>query len=289
MTEVIDIHTHAISADTTRFPLAPLGGKQSDWSRTRPTSVEQLLAAMDDGGIAKAALVHASTVYGHDNSYVAECVARYPDRLVGVFSIDMLADDACAQFDRWTGMGLSGLRLFTTGSTSPGQAGWLADPKTFPVWERAEAMNLPVCVQMRPEGAADLRRLLERFPSAPIVLDHLGRVSLSDGSPYNAATWLFELAAYPSLFLKLTSRTVEQSSEGASRPEHFFPKLVEIFGADRIAWGSNFPAHAGPMTRLLHEAQQALTSISAKDRDAILSGTAKRLYPPLSGAKRSVA
>jgi len=287
--EVIDIHTHAMSPDLARFPLAPLGGKQSDWSRSRPTSVEQLLAAMDEAGIAKAALVHASTIYGHDNSYVAECVSRYPDRLAGVFSIDMLAADACAQFDRWTGMGLSGLRLFTTGSTSPGQAGWLADPKTFPVWERAEALTLPVCVQMRPEGAADLRHLLERFPKVPIVLDHLGRVSLSDGPPYRPAAWLFDLAAYPNLFLKLTSRTVEQSGEGASRPDHFFPKLVEAFGSNRIAWGSNFPAHAGPMARLLHEAQEALVSIGSKDRDAIFSGTAKRLYPTLARVERSLA
>jgi hypothetical protein len=43
------------------------------------------------------------------------------------------------------------------------------------------------------------------------------------------------------------------------------------------------------MARLLHEAQEALTSISGKDREAIFSGTAKRLYPSLSGAKRSVA
>jgi len=287
--EVIDIHTHAMSPDLARFPLAPLGGKQSDWSRSRPTSVEQLLAAMDEAGIAKAALVHASTIYGHDNSYVAECVSRYPDRLAGVFSIDMLAADACAQFDRWTGMGLSGLRLFTTGSTSPGQAGWLADPKTYPVWERAEALTLPVCVQMRPEGAADLRHLLERFPKVPIVLDHLGRVSLSDGPPYRPAAWLFDLAAYPNLFLKLTSRTVEQSGEGASRPDHFFPTLVEAFGSNRIAWGSNFPAHAGPMARLLHEAQEVLVSIGSKDRDAIFSGTAKRLYPTLARVERSLA
>jgi predicted TIM-barrel fold metal-dependent hydrolase len=291
VTEVIDIHTHAISSDIERFPVAPLGGKQSDWSRTRPTSAEQLLAAMNEAGIGQAALVHASTVYGHDNSYVAECVSRYPDRFAGVFSIDMLAADACAQFDRWTAMGLSGLRLFTTGSTSPGQAGWLADPKTFPVWERAEAMTLPVCVQMRPEGAADLRRLLERFRKVPIVLDHLGRVTLSDGPPYAAAAWLFDLAVFPNLFLKLTSRTVEQSGEGASRPHHFFPRLIEAFGSNRIAWGSNFPAHAGPMGRLLHEAQEALASISSTDRDAIFSGTAKQLYPALARTEkgRSIA
>jgi predicted TIM-barrel fold metal-dependent hydrolase len=287
--EVIDIHTHAMSPDVGRFPFAPIGGKQSEWSRVRPTSVEQLLAAMDEAGIARAALVHASTVYGHDNSYVAECVSRYPDRLAGVFSIDMLAADACAQFDRWIGMGLNGLRLFTTGSTSPGQAGWLADPKTFPIWERAQAMTLPVCVQMRPEGAADLCFLLERFPKVPIVLDHLGRVSLSDGPPYRAAAWLFDLAGYPNLFLKLTSRTVEQSGEGASRPNQFFPKIVEVFGSDRIAWGSNFPAHAGPMARLLHEAQEALAAIGSKDRDAIFAGTAKRLYPTLASAERSIA
>ncbi len=280
--QIIDIHTHAISPYTARFPLAPIGGKQSDWSRTRPVSAEQLIAAMDEAGVAKVALVHASTAYGHDASYVVECVRRYPDRFAGVFSLDMLANDALQQFERWTSAGLSGLRLFTTGSTSPGQAGWLADPKTFPVWERCDAIGMAVCVQMRPEGAADLRRLLERFPKVPIVLDHLGRVSLADGPPYKAAEWLFELAAYPNLYLKLTTRTVEEASEGQSRPEAFFPRIVETFGANRIAFGSNFPAHEGPMRRLLHEAQEALVCLSEGDRAAIFSGTAKRLYPKLA-------
>ena len=280
--QIIDIHTHAISPDRARFPLGPLGGKQSDWSRTRPVSAEQLLAAMDEAGVAKVALVHASTAYGHDASYVAECVQRYPDRFAGVFSLDMLADDAVAQFDRWTAAGLSGLRLFTTGSTSPGQAGWLANPKTFPVWEQAQALGMAVCVQMRPEGAADLQRLLDRFSKVPIVLDHLGRVSLSDGPPYKTAAWLFELAAYPNLFLKLTTRTIHESSAGLARPETFFPRIVEAVGANRIAFGSNFPAHEGPMSRLLHEAQEALACLPEKDRAEIFSGTAKRLYPKLA-------
>lgn len=282
--DIIDIHTHAISSDVVRFPLAPLGGKQSDWSRTRPVSAEQLLAAMDEAGVAKVALVHASTAYGHDASYVAECVQRYPERFAGVFSLDMLADDAVAQFARWTAAGMSGLRLFTTGSTSPGQAGWLADPKTYPVWEHCEALGMAVCVQMRPEGAGDLRRLLERFPKVPIVLDHLGRVSLSDGPPYKAAAWLFELADYPNLYLKLTTRTVHEASEGQSRPDEFFPRIVEAFEATRIAFGSNFPAHEGPMSRLLHEAQEALACLSSEDLAAIFSGTALRLYPKLARA-----
>ena len=282
MGEVFDIHTHVIAVDTARYPLAPLGGKQSDWSRTRPVDAEGLIAEMDRAGVARSAVVHASTAYGFDNSYVADSVARHSDRFTGVFSIDMLAADACDALDRWIEAGLTGLRLFTTGSTLPGQAAWLADPRTFPVWERAEALGLPVCLQMRPEGIADLLDLLDRFRTIPIILDHLARPALSDGPPYATARWLFDLAAYPNLFLKLTSRTVEQASEGLSTPHAFFPRLVAAFGANRIAWGSNFPAHAGPMARLLAEAKHALACLSEADQAAIFSGTACRLYPALA-------
>src|SRR5215475_8892258 len=135
---------------------------------------------------------------------------------------------------------------------------------------------------MRPEGVPDLLRLLQRFRRVPIILDHLARPTLSDGPPYKSAQWLFDLAAYPNVFLKLTSRTVEQASAGASTPQNFFPKLVAAFGADRIAWGSNFPAHAGPMSRLVAEARHALSCLSPRDLSWIFSDTALKLYPALA-------
>jgi L-fuconolactonase len=282
MDEIFDIHTHVISKDTARYPLAPLDGKQSDWSQTHPVDAAGLIAEMDAAGVAKSAVVHASTVYGYDNSYLADSVAAHPGRFTGVFSIDLFAADAAAQFDRWTRANLTGLRLFTTGSTHPGQADWLADPATFPIWERAQAAKMPVCLQMRPEGVPDLLALLKRFPTVPIILDHLARPDLSDGAPYRAASWLFDLATYPNLYLKLTSRTVEQSAEGASKPEAFFPKLVAAYGANRIAWGSNFPAHAGPLSKIVDAARRALASLSDADRAAIFSGTARKLYPALA-------
>lgn len=282
MRDVIDIHTHVISPDTERYKLAPLGGKQSDWSRERPLDADALIAAMDEAGVAKSAVVQASTAYGADNSYLADSVAAHPDRFTGVFSVNMFAEDATAQVDRWVKAGLTGLRLFTTGSTSPGQAGWLDDPRTFPVWEHAEALGIPVCVQMRPEGVPALITLLRRFRNAPVVLDHLARPVLEDGAPYRSAQWLFDLAHHPNLFLKLTSRTVEQAAAGASRPEDFFPRLVAAFGAGRIAWGSNFPAHAGPMSRLVEEAARALACLDADARQAIFRTTALRLYPALA-------
>src|SRR5215831_15926103 len=110
---IIDIHPHIISSDRTRYPRAPLGGHQSDWSRTRPVTVEQLIAAMDESGVQKAAIVQASTCYGHDNSYVADAVAAHPNRFTGVFSVDVLASDAPQNMRAWYGRGLTGMRLFT--------------------------------------------------------------------------------------------------------------------------------------------------------------------------------
>src|ERR1700758_296808 len=102
----IDIHPHVISTDTERYPIAPIGGHKSDWSEERPVSVEQMIAAMDQAGIGKSALVQASTCYGHDNSYIADAVAAYPNRFTGVFSVDVLAPDACETMTRWMSRGL---------------------------------------------------------------------------------------------------------------------------------------------------------------------------------------
>ncbi len=108
--DIIDIHPHIIASYTKRYPLAPLGGHQSDWSRTRPVTTEQMIAAMDKAGVAKAAIVQASTCYGHDNSYVADAVAAHPERFTGVFSVDIMAPDASEKMKYWLGKGLTGLR-----------------------------------------------------------------------------------------------------------------------------------------------------------------------------------
>src|SRR6187397_3389572 len=155
-TTTIDIHPHIIANDAARYPLAPLGGHQSDWSRTRPVSLEQLIAAMDEAGVQKAAIVQASTCYGHDNSYVADAVAAHPDRFSGVFSADILAPDATQRMKHWMGKGLTGMRLFTTGSTMPDQADWLDDPRCFPAWELAQSAKLPVCLQMTAKAIPQL-------------------------------------------------------------------------------------------------------------------------------------
>ncbi len=279
MSAVIDIHTHVIAADTGRYPLAPLGGEQSGWSRERPASFEQMIAAMDEAGIARSALVQASTCYGHDNAYVAAAVAAHPERFTGVFSVDVCASDAAERMRHWMDRGLTGLRVFIAGHTASAKDARLDDPRSFPAWESAGAADLPVCVQLRAAGLPQLEAMLERFPKVRVVLDHMARPEIDAGAPYAAAAGLFELARFPNLYLKLSTHNVRESRQGKATPESFFRKVVDAFGARRISWGSNFPASKGTLAEILAEARAALASLSREDQDWIFFRTAQTLYP----------
>jgi predicted TIM-barrel fold metal-dependent hydrolase len=282
--QVIDTHVHAISSDLSSYPADPIGGHRSIWSQERPVDAEGLLRAMDAAGIDKAVVVQASTVYGHDNRYVVDAVRTHPDRYVGVYSLDAMAPDAVSQIDRWQAAGLSGFRLFTTGSTMPGQADWLGHADSYPAWTYAEKQGIPVCLQMTMQGLPALRSLLERFPAVRVLLDHCARPELADGAPYAAAKPLLEMAAFPGVYLKLTNRTLAAAAQGASTPADFLATVVAAFGADRIAWGSNFPAAEGSLTDLLATARDVLSALPDADRAQIFSGTARRIYPALESS-----
>jgi predicted TIM-barrel fold metal-dependent hydrolase len=279
---VIDTHPHVIAADTRRYPRAPLGGHQSDWSRNRPVAVDQLIVEQDRAGISKAALVQASTCYGHDNSYVADAVAAHPERFTGVFSCDILASDACETMNRWMHRGLTGMRLFTTGSTMPGQAEWLDDPRSFPAWRLAEETGLSVCLQMTAAGIPQLQNVLRRFPSIRVVLDHLARPVQDDGPPYAAAESLWRLAHYPGVYVKVTERNFVSARAGKASPETFFGRLVSEFGSSRVTWGSNFPASERSLPELVSLAQDSLGFLREHDREWIFFRTAQTLYPALA-------
>ena len=282
MSSIVDIHPHVISTDTRKFPLAPVGGNQSTWSRDRPTSWQQMIDEMDQAGVAKSAIVQASTAYGHDNSYVAEAIAAHPRRFTGVFSVDMLAPDAVGTMRHWLSLGFAGMRLFTTGSTMPGQQTWFDDPRSFPAWHYAGEAGVPVCMQMTPQGFPQLRGLMERFPKVRMILDHLARPRLVDGPPFAADQEFFDLARYDQVFLKVTPINVEPKEWGKATPDSFFGEVIKVFGASRLAWGSNFPATAGPLSAILAKAKAAFAFASATDQEWIFGKTAQTLYPKLA-------
>lgn len=288
-TGIIDIHPHIISDNDEAYPRSPLFGIQSKWSRERPVPVEALIAVMDEAGVEKAAVVQASTCYGHDNSYLIDSIARFPGRLTGVASVDILDPEAPRQLDALRARGIAGIRLFTGGSTKAMDAGWIEDPRTEAAWRHSAEIGFSVCIQTNAAGLPHVRKVAQEYPDVRILLDHLARPLLSDGAPYAAARELFDLARFSNIYLKATPRTIGAAREGTATPQSFFQALVDAFGAQRIAWGSNYPSSEGTLPEILQSAREALESVSADDRAWIFMRTAQALYPALSDTRKELA
>lgn len=281
---LIDIHPHIISHDTARYPVTPIGGKQSDWSKERSVTMEELILAMDEAGVAKAAIVHSSTTYGFNNAYLADSIAEHPGRFAGVFSVDITQSDAPERMRYWHGRGMAGLRIYARGSTMAKE--WLAidDPATMPAWECAAELGISVASNLnaRDGGLDQIRTILQRFPTVPLIIEHFGRPSIADGPPYAAAKAYFDLADFPNMHLKFTRSGLDSMIKGEATPESFMAKVVSVFGAERIAWGSNFPSAPGSFAQIIESARAACRDLSDHDRRWIFGGTAQKLYPTLA-------
>ncbi len=283
--DVVDAHCHIISEDLTSYPKAPIGGKQSEWAASRPVTADGMVSRMDAARIDQAVLVQATTNYGYDNSYVLDSSRHWPERFVAVGTVDPLRPDAAANLKAAVGDGgLAGVRLFTSGSTVPTQGEWFVAPQTFPFWEQAEELGLPVCLQMRLGPATkQLVELLERSPGVKVLLDHIGYPDIA-ASPARAGSEVAELSRHPGLHLKLTHRNLERLRDAGDAARDFLDPVIEAFGAERIAWGSNCPAAEQSLPELLALAQQVLADLPERARQEIFAGTARRLYPGLAGA-----
>ena len=115
--KIIDIHPHIISKDEKQYPITPLGGKRSVWSSERPIDFEKLVSSMGEAGVDKAANVHSSTTYGFNNAYMCDSIATQPKRFTGVGAVDFAAPDASEKIRYWHGKRVTGLRIFSAGST----------------------------------------------------------------------------------------------------------------------------------------------------------------------------
>ena len=306
---IIDAHLHAVSPDTSRYPLRQVDLPGNSWVKTAPASAEDLIAQMDAAGVAKGVLVQPVGAYGTDNSYVADAGAAHPDRLATVCVIDMTADDRLAQLRYWTQeRSIGGVRLF---SVPTPKVPWLDDPATFEIWEACQEWSVKVGVCLLPEELPRLGQVLARFPDTPVALDHCGFADFTDGPPWNAAQPLWELAEQQNLYLKVTTNVLDAAGESATRKQHgqhgtegnlsqkkeakqsadrkapsfkaqkhLMATLAHRFGATRLMWGSDYPqVHNRPYSELATLARSAATALPSTEQPLFLASTFQSLWP----------
>lgn len=216
---------------------------------------------------------------GEDNSYIADCAASQPNRLAAVCVIDPTRAGAPDRLSYWVKeRGCRGLRLRPRAA---GQSAIFGHPDSFPLWQRAAELGTVISVLMGPEHIAALAAVAARFPSVPVVVDHLGHPDVTAGVDAPDFQRLLDLATLPNLHIKLSGFyhfTNVAYPYTDCRP--LIQAIYDRFDATRLLWGSDFP-HAILKTdygRTLHVLHRSGVNFSQADLELIMGGTALRLY-----------
>ena len=114
-------------------------------------------------------------------------------------------------------------------------------------------------------------RIAAAVPDCEIALDHCGFVSVG------GEDWaLADLATYENLVVKLSTGVFDAA---ALSPRSAVSRLVDLFGAERIVWGSDHPqVHDRAYPALVTLVTDALSGLDATTQAAIIGGTRR---PPL--------
>jgi L-fuconolactonase len=124
--------------------------------------------------------------------------------------------------------------------------------------------------------------LAHRFPNLPLVLDHLAKPRIKTRALDDWLPPLRAAAQFPNVFCKLSGLVTEADWDAwtAADLRPYVHTALELFGPERCMYGSDWPVCelAGSYEQVFAAIEECLASLSDSERDAILGGTAARVY-----------
>jgi L-fuconolactonase len=296
---LFDTHAHVLSADVERYPYSTLRGGAKPPVSPLVFPVEELVRAMDLGGVAFACIVQRATLYGYDNRYALDAAATWPDRFVPIVVLD--AQDPASPGllkDLATTRRLGGLRMVAPGLTERDTA-WLDSEEALGLWRAAAELALPVTVILyrrnNEAGRSALLGIARRFRDLPILIDHVGvphastpetRWAASQGINYivppppgfGIAESLAQFGDLAHVHFKVTDINFDRLEDQQFSSAAFVRALADRFGTERLLWGSDVGQSPAPYGEKIERLHASVVGLDAKQRAQFFGGTARRLY-----------
>ncbi|MFD3451164.1 amidohydrolase family protein [Streptomyces sp. NPDC058691] len=248
----------------------------------RSFSVADLEPEARAAGVTATVLVQTVTVAEETPEFLA--LAAQGGLVAGVVGWTDLKDPSVA--DRLAalrelpgGERLVGIRHQVQGEADPE---WLLRPDVQrglrAVADAGLVYDLVVLAEQLPSAA----KAAALLPDLVFVLDHLGKPPIAAGTLRPWADDVRALAALPNAVCKLSGMVTEADWDSwtAAGLAPYADTVLEAFGPDRLMFGSDWPVSrlAASYAEVVGAARTLTDGLAPAERDAVFSGTARRVY-----------
>jgi len=266
-------------------------------------NIDMQVVSLNSPGVEQAEVADQIAVARESNDFLAEAIKKYPTRFVGLAALPVAApDNAADELER--AVRQQGFKGAIANGHTRGR--YLDDPFFSPIFERADALNVPIYLHptippkavvealysgfspavtaafsapgwgWHIETAVHLMRLIlggvfDRHPKLQVIIGHLG-----EGIPFmlprmnkNMPPELTKLQRPLAAYLR---ENVHYTFGGFNFTATFLNLLLEV-GAERIMFSVDYPYGSMAEARAFLEQ----LPISAGDRERIAHGNAERL------------
>jgi len=161
---------------------------------------------------------------------------------------------------------------------------WLIRPELAPAFRALVAANLVFDALVRPRHLPRLLQIAHRHPDLAIVIDHAAKPDIRHGAMPRLDPWAADMAALalcPNVVCKLSGLASEAGPGwNAARLEPYVQYLIEIFGPERLLWGSDWPVVelVSPYDAWVEASERLLAPLPPAAREAVFGGNAARIY-----------
>jgi len=238
---------------------------------------DDLAPILQQNGVKQTVLVQASNSVAEsrwlldladENSFIAGVVG-WVDLMSG--EIDAQLDELC------THPKFKGVRHLVE---SEPQDDWIVQPAVLAGLKKLSARGLSYDLLVHTRHLQYVPQVADS--GLPLVIDHMAKPPIARNEIKDWSEALKPVARYPNVHCKLSGLVTEAnwSSWQASDLRPYVEYALELFGADRIMFGSDYPVCllAAYYDIVLESFQELLKELGDSDRDKIFSQNAARFY-----------
>ncbi|MCA9228852.1 MAG: amidohydrolase family protein [Planctomycetales bacterium] len=142
--------------------------------------------------------------------------------------------------------------------------------------------DMPYDLLLRPPHLKHIPELVRRVPNLRMVIDHLAKPLIARGELEPWRSDLAEIARLPQIHCKVSGMITEadQAEWRAADLLPYVEKVVELFGPERLMFGSDWPVCrlAGEYSEVVASARYALSMLTANEQAAVFGRNAVSFY-----------